>query len=135
MADFTAEFVLARRFGKRNDGRTVWMLGRLAAHYLAAHDEARSSWEPDIELWGRVLVKDELVALVAQRIPLVIMIGRPYPLPPEETQRVLHVEHLHQRGHRIDQDVLEAVFELTLPPGALDCENFSLDELWDATMC
>ena len=101
---------------------------------LEANPASNVDWEEGDEEWARVLMNQEVGALVCARIPLVLATGsivQPNALP--EFVLWHRVGDLSFSIYRVDKATLENVFERELSDN-VDYEDLSADEFWWATV-
>lgn len=127
MINLTNDIKSAMALGSRDHRRTANLLALLASHFDGVVD-----WEQGDEEWGRVLAGQQVLAIVADRFPLVIVVGGRTP-PVGNLAHVVRVKDMDGKDHQVDRSVLEEGFGRSITSNVnYDC--MSIDELWWATI-
>lgn len=128
MTDLTGDFTKARTLGSRDLQRTAQLLATLARSLGGTVD-----WEPGDEEWGRVLRGHDVLALVAARFPLAMVVG-PHPEPVLVAgAHVVVVPSTTAPDYRVDREELEVAFGRPIST-VVDLDRLSIGELWWATV-
>lgn len=127
--DITDDLLAAMRLGEADEERTLRLLTTLARQL-----DGDVHWERGDEQWGVISNATAVVAAVLNPLPLVFLFGSHTVSLPGERVHVLRREHWHYIGHRVDRAVLSRALGYPLKGDIIDLEDFSIAELWFATV-
>ena len=127
MINLTNDIKSAMALGSRDHLRTANLLALLASHFDGIVD-----WEQSDEEWGRVLVGQQMLAIVADRFPLVIVVESELPPAVEDQAHVVRVQDMDGKDYQVDRSILEAAFGRPMTSN-VNYDLMSIDELWWAT--
>ena len=131
MIDLTPEFRIA--FGRRGQWSTSLAQDSLDA--IARCARGVVDWEPGDEEWGRVLVDQEVAALVHSRWPLALVVAPMVPQPPALGPEIIlmSIGSIESQDYRIDRAWLQSAVGRKLTEN-VDYEHIAVGELWWATV-
>lgn len=100
--------------------------------------DARCEWEEGDEMWARVILGDEVIAIVSAEMPLVILRHAHQNLADSaqldrKLVRIAIVQKFDEPVMRTTRFEIEQIFNRLLS-GNIDYENLSINDLWWATV-
>jgi hypothetical protein len=131
--------LLERASASRDD----WSLEKarqLVAELVGSAEGLRIEWDkPAGERWARILGGAAVVALVSSELPFLVIVGQRGKslLAHSDTKglELLEVESLNSRVFRAEATALREAFPvLRLAPESLSRKQFSIEDLWWATV-
>lgn len=101
-------------------------------------EESSLDWEPKDEEWGRVLVGQEVKALVCARVPVAVLIGTDWSQDlivglTRSGVAIIHTEDYEAVEYSVDRATLESIFERPLSEN-VDFSRCSINDIWWSTV-